>query len=150
MASERTIPETGIVDRYSGREEDEFSVDDNLSIKERLSRFEGAEVELLRAEAFLERGAVHVDAYGDIRDVESAIKILRLSAEHHANGFTKEELAKAAEDKSIDVNMLQMIADRRTVEDRPRIPEGLADRLRDEDQTRTHEPSRETDRDQER
>lgn len=150
MATDRTIPETGIVDRYSGRESDEFSVDNSLSFKDRLSRFEGAEIELMRAEAYMERGADKAEAYGDIRDVREAISVLRDSAEYHANGFSKEELAHAAEEKIVDVAVLQAIADRRSVEQRPRIPEGLADRLRDDEQTRTPEPSREDDRDQER
>jgi hypothetical protein len=150
MASDRTIPETGVMDRYSGREADEFSVDNNLTFEDRLSRFEGAEIELMRAEAYMERGADKAEAYGDIKDVREAIDILRGSAEYHANGFSKEELSKAAEEKTVDVAVLQAIADRRTIDQRPRIPEGLADRLRDEDQTRTQEPNRETDRDQER
>lgn len=150
MSTERTIPETGIVDRFTGREADEFSVDDNLSIKERVSRFEGAEIELLRAEAYLERGAVHVDAYGDMRDVESAIKILRLSAEHHANGFSKAELEKAAEEKTVDVAVLQMIAERRTVDNKPRGQQSLSERINSIDEQRQSEQQRDDDRDQER
>lgn len=150
MSINRTIPETGIVDRFTGREDDEFSVDDNLSIKERVSRFEGAEVELLRAESYLERGAIHVEAYGDMRDVESAIKMLRLSAEHHANGFSSAELEQAAEEKTVDVAVLQAIAERRTVDNKPRDHQSLSERIGSIDEQRHTEQRGDIDRDNER
>lgn len=150
MATERTLPETGIVDRYSEREKDEFSVDDKLSLKERVSRFEGAEVELLRAEAYLERGADKAEVYGDFHDMKDAIALLKRSAEHHANGFTRDELSQAAEEKSVRLEILQAIADRRTFDEKPRIPEGLADRLQEADNGRSNALERDVDRDKER
>jgi len=150
MATERTLPDTGIVDRYSGREKVEFSVDDKLSLKERVSRFEGAEVELLRAEAYLERGADKAEVYGDFQDVKDAIALLKRSAEHRANGFTRDELSQAAEEKSVRLDVLQAIADRRTVDAKPRIPDGLSERLRAADDGRANEPDRDIDRDKER
>ena len=65
MADDRTIPEAGIVDRYSGREADEFSVDDKLSLEKRVWRFEGAEIELMRAERLLSQGARDTDVDGE-------------------------------------------------------------------------------------
>ncbi len=150
MATERTLPEAEIVDRYSGRESDEFSVDDKLSLQERVWRFEGAEIELLRAEAYLDRGADKAEVYGDIHDVKDAIAMLKRSAEHHAKGFTRDELSQAAEAKSVRLDVLQAIADRRTVDEKPRMSEALADRLRAADNSRTREPERDTDREKER
>ncbi|MEL6569101.1 MAG: hypothetical protein AAFQ22_11830 [Pseudomonadota bacterium] len=150
MADDRTIPEAGIVDRYSGREADEFSVDDKLSLEDRVWRFEGAEIELMRAEAHLERGADKTDIYGEFHEIKDAIALLKRSAEHHANGFTREELAQAVEDKSIRVEILHAIADRRTIDARPRIPDGLSERLRAADDGRANEPDRDIDRDKER
>ena len=150
MATERSIPEAGIVDRYSGREADEFSVDDKLSLQERVWRFEGAEIELMRAERLLSKGARDADVEGEIHDVKDAIKLLTRSAEYHANGFTREELAQAAEDKSIRVEILHAIADRRTIDAKPRIPDGLADRLRDADDGRSNAPERDVDLNRER
>jgi len=150
MSSDRIIPETGIVDRFTGREADEFSINDNLSVQERVSRFEGAEVELLRAEAYLERGADQVDAYGDIRDVKDAIAVLRDSAEFHANGFSKEELEKAAEEKTVDVAILQAISERRTVDKKPRENSSITQRIQSMSEERHPDQSRDVDRDQER
>ena len=76
--------------------------------------------------------------------------MLTRSAEYHANGFTREELAQAAEDKSIRHEILDAIAYRRTVDAKPRIPDGLAERLLAADDGRTNEPDRNIDRDKDR
>ena len=66
------------------------------------------------------------------------------------DGFTRDELSQAAEAKSVRLDVLQAIADRRTVDEKPRMSEALADRLRAADNGRAREPERDTDRDKER
>lgn len=149
MAQERdirSIPETGIVDRFTGREAGENSVDIKLSLKERLDRFEEAEVELTRAEAYLQSGVNKADLYGELRDVQDAVTLLKTSAKHHADGFTPEQLKQAAEERLTDPGLLQAIADRRGATERNSASGSLTDRIRATDETRDVRQAREDDR----
>ena len=149
MAEERinqSIPSTGLVDRYTGREQDEFSTDDNLSLKERIDRFEEVEYALGKAETYLQAGATKTEIYGDLKDVQDSVILLKASAMHHANGFTPEQLREAAEDPRFDTGILQAIADRRAATDRTSAPQSLTDRMRAADEMRDTSHLREDDR----
>ena len=149
----RTIPETGIADRYTGREADEFSVDSDLTLEEKLQRFEESEIALMQAEAHLKDGANKAEIYGEVQDVRDAIVVLLSdSARYHADAFTKDELRQAANDRLIDPSVLEAIADRRSPETQKAYNAKLAEELRTYDDGRIAEAEQilDQDRDQER
>ncbi len=142
----RSIPEKGIVDRSTGREADEFSVDETMSLKEKLDRYEAAEVELTRADAYLQSGVNKAELYGALRDVQDAIELLTETATYHADSFTPEQLKQAAEERLAIPGLLQAIADRRSAPERNSANNSLSDRMRATDETRDVRQVREDDR----
>ncbi|MEO1661076.1 MAG: hypothetical protein AAFR51_08820 [Pseudomonadota bacterium] len=148
----RTIPDTGIADRYTGRETDEFGVDSELTLEEKIQRFEESEIALMQAEAHLKDGANKAEIYGELQDVRDAVVLLSDSARYHADAFTKDELRQAANDRLIDPSVLEAIADRRSPQTQKAYNAALAEQLRSHDEGRSTEAEQvlDQDRDQER
>lgn len=106
-------PET-LVDRRTGRSADEFGVETDLSLKEKVDRFEAAEYDLGFAEAALEKGHNKVDIWGDPRMIEEAIVILKASAEYRASTITIEEIQQAQRDGLVSEGLAQAMIDRKS------------------------------------
>lgn len=109
----RIIPETGLADRYTGREADEFSVDSDLSLEEKLQRFEEAEATFMEADRYLEAGANKVPIYGSFEDAAEAKTMLDESADHFAAQFTEAELEQVKAEGSVPDYVVAQIESRR-------------------------------------
>ena len=139
MAEERhsaNFSEQDLVYRMTGNERDEFDMDENMPWQKRLDLFAGIELELGNAEIYLEKGVNKFDVYGDMKDVQEAVTVLKASAEHHAKSFTPEQLREAAEDPRTDIGLLAAVADRRAATERNSAPQSLAERMKAADVSR--------------
>ena len=131
MAETRaTNKDPDLVYRFTGSERDEFSVDESMPWQKRLDLFAGIELELGKAEIYLEKGVNKFDVYGDMKDVRDAVSLLKASAEHHAKSFTSEQLREAAEDPRTDIGLLAAVADRRAATERNSASQSLAERVK--------------------
>ena len=137
MAEDRSnITDPDLVYRFTGNERDEFDMDDNMPWQRRLDLFAGIELELGKAEVYLEKGVNKFDVYGDMKDIEDAVAVLKASAEHHAKSFTPEHLREAAEHPRADIGLLAAVADRRAATERNSAPQSLAERMKAADVSR--------------
>ena len=139
MAEERhsaNFSEQDLVYRMTGNERNEFDMDDNMPWQKRLDLFAGIELELGKAEIHLEKGVNKFDVYGDMKDIQEAVTVLKASAEHHAKSFTPEQLREAAEDPRADIGLLAAVADRRAATERTNAPQSLVDRMKAVDESR--------------
>lgn len=101
-----------LLDRRSGRSNEEFDVEQDLTFKERVALFEQAEMSQGYAEAQLTRGYSKQDVYGETREIEEAIKIFQESAEFHADRIDEQEIVAALENEQIDPSIADAIRQR--------------------------------------
>ena len=136
MAEDRTSDtDLDIIYRYTGDERDEFGTDENMPWQRRLDIFAGIELELGRAEIYLEKGVNKFDVYGDMKDIEDAVSVLKASAEYHANRFSSEQLREAADHPKADTGLLGAIAYRRAATERTNAAQSLVDRMKAVDES---------------
>lgn len=101
------IPEM-LVDRMSGRSGEE-NLESDLSTKEKVDRFLGAQMEIDAASIARQAGANQ----HDLQDIEEAISILDHSAKHWAAQISDEELDQANANGSISSAEFLAVKDRK-------------------------------------
>lgn len=138
------VPEI-LLDRRSGRSPEEFGVEQDLTLEERVALFEQAEMSQGYAETQLSRGYAKEEVHGETREIEEAIKIFSESAEYHATRIDEKEIAAALENKQIDPAIADAIRGRhKSIQDRSRLDDAAnraMDRYSDDapDRPETHE-----------
>ena len=105
-------PET-LVERRSGRSAEEFGIETDLSLEERISRFEAAEYDLGFAEASQQRGHNRADVFGSTEDIGEAIVILKASADYRASMISIEEIQQAEKEGLVSDGVAQALIDRK-------------------------------------
>ena len=90
-----------ILDKFTGRENNDREPDPKMTIVDRVDRFLAAEYELGRAERALELGYNKYEYDGEHEDIESAIVILKASAEYHASRVDEQELSQAVASEDV-------------------------------------------------
>lgn len=101
-----------LLDQMTGRSDQEFELETDLSLEERLERFEAAELGLLTAQAAKSRGLVNTDLTGDTKDVEEAIAILNDSAKFRASQITAQEFHYAQDQGLVADDVMGLLRDR--------------------------------------
>lgn len=115
-----------LLDRRSGRSTEEFSVEQDLSLDERVALFEEAEMSHGYAETQLSRGYAKEEVYGETREIEEAIKIFSASAEYHATRIDEKEIVAALENKQIDPAVADAIRGRhKSIQERTRLDDAV-------------------------
>jgi hypothetical protein len=126
--AEFELPEGGVIDRFTGREDSEFEPSKDMTFAERVARFEEAEVGLgvaERAEAF---GANKTDALGGFDDVADTIKLLNSSAQYHASQIDPQQLMDAEKRGDVPDYVAQAILERQASIEKVQSPaDGGAD-----------------------
>ena len=103
-----------LVDQMTGRSEID-ALEGDLSLEERLSRYEQAELGLLMTQAAQERGIANTDITGSTQDIEEAIKILEASADFRASQITESELKTALQEGLMRGDIGHSLRERRSV-----------------------------------
>lgn len=117
-----------LLDRRSGRSSSEFEPELDLTLQERVSRFEAAEMELGMAERAELEGVNKTELNGTFEEVSEAIKVLKQSAEYHASRIQDAELQEAVEKGNVQDYIAQAVRDRRaTIEGTDAVGELLED-----------------------
>lgn len=106
-------PSEPIVERRTGRSADEYGIETELSIEEKVSRFEAAEYDLGFAEAALEKGHNRAEVFGDTKDIQEAIAVLKASAEYRAAELSEPEIKNAKSAGLLSGGLAEALADRK-------------------------------------
>lgn len=102
-----------IVERRTGRLADDYGIETELSIEEKISRFEAAEYDLGFAEAALEKGHNRAEVFGDTKDIQDAIEVLKASAEYRAAELSEPEIKNAKSAGLLSNGLAEALADRK-------------------------------------
>ncbi|MBO6687581.1 MAG: hypothetical protein JJ931_05320 [Henriciella sp.] len=106
-------PSEPIVERRTGRLADDYGIETELSIEEKISRFEAAEYDLGFAEAALEKGHNRAEVFGDTKDIQDAIEVLKASAEYRAAELSEPEIKNAKSAGLLSNGLAEALADRK-------------------------------------
>ena len=104
-----------IVDRMSGRQSDEFALETDLSLEERVDRFREANQEGNRIRALLLSSEMSVDEKAAMRE---ALQILEESEAYHGGRISMKECADAFSSGLIDQETSRSLAQRSQGRDR--------------------------------
>lgn len=102
-----------LLDRRSGRSSSEFEIEQDLTLEERVSRFEAAELELGMAERAEMEGVNKAELMGRLEEIKEAVQILKASAEYYASRIQDSELQDAVDKGEVQDYVAQAIRDRR-------------------------------------
>ncbi len=117
-------PNYPFIDRMSGRSEEEFALEADLSVAERVMRFAEARDELARIEQILSSSDEPPARAGARDDVRRAKTILQNSVAFHASRLTEPELEQTLAAGEVEPELVQAIRDelRRLKPVRKRLP----------------------------
>ena len=149
MAEERTsssASEQEMIYRFTGNEPNELSIDKDMPWRRRLELFADITIQSDIAQDYLDKGVNKYDVYGDMKDIQDAVELLKSSADFHAKAFTPEQLREAADDPRTDMGLLAAVADRRAATERNSASGSLSDRIRAQDEPRESRQPREDER----
>ena len=100
-----------LFDQMTGRSESE-GMESDLSIRERVHRFLGAQMELDRAQIAQSRGA----NMRELEDIEQAVSVLDDSSRYWAASVSQEELDLALQANAINADEYEAIKDRKSAD----------------------------------
>lgn len=110
-------PSEPIVERRTGRLADEYGIETELSLEEKVSRFEAAEYDLGFAEAAFEKGHNRAEVFGDTKDIQDAIEVLKASAEFRAAELSEPEIKNAKNAGLLSNGLAEALAERKLAGD---------------------------------